>query len=98
MEKVTENYLITRIKELEKKNSELFKGLNDRIVAFNLLTKELEDLRELKKFFIVDNEEPRRIACVNVDGGIAGTIAWEGYDDEKYAQLKNILESNDEQR
>ena len=93
MEKATEKYLIDRIRELEEENKR-YSVLNGELIVKNgqlidTLAAYEETITELKKYFKLDNEEPRRIACVDVDGRVAGTIVWQGYDG--YERLKEIL-------
>ena len=93
MEKDTEKYLIGRIRELEEENKR-YSVLNGELVVKNgqlidtLATYE-ETITELKKYFKLDNEEPRRIVALDMDGKTAGTIVWEC--DDGYTRLKQMI-------
>lgn len=82
MEKVTEKYLVERLKKLEEENQELIQ----QVLTLNIKN---NDLSILKSYFKIDDEEPKRIACVDADGRVAGSIVWQGYDG--YERLREIL-------
>lgn len=93
MEKATEKYLVDRIRELEEENKR-YSALNGELTIrngqlINTLAAKEETITELKKYFKLDNEEPRRIVALDIDGKIAGTIVWER--DDGYTRLKQMV-------